>query len=80
MVDGAETVKYLNNLKLTNSTAFIRFLAYKHSTDFDRVNDWIKLIKFWQSKGLKEIYFMLHFSDGEEEPEILKYVQDNLVS
>lgn len=80
MVDGAETIKYLNNLKLTNSTAFIRFLAYKHSTDFDRINDWAKLIKFWQAKGMKEIYFMLHFSDGDEEPEILEYTKNKFKS
>ncbi len=76
MVDSAETIKYLNDLKLTNSTAFIRFLSYNHPTDFERINDWINLIKFWQQKGLKEIYFMLHFADGEKEPPIVKYTKE----
>ena len=58
MAESVKTIKYLNNLKLTNSSAFIRFMAYEHPTDIDRINDWIKLIKYWQSKSIKEIYFI----------------------
>lgn len=73
MVDGAETIQYLNKLKLTNKTAFVRFLCYNHPTDFERINDWIELIKFWQDNFPVEIYFMLHFGDREREPEIINY-------
>ncbi len=73
IVDGAETVKYLNRIKLTNSSAFIRFLSYNHPTDFERINDWVNMIKFWQDKGIREVYFILHFGDGISEPPIVKY-------
>jgi len=73
IVDGAETVKYLNSIKLTNSSAFIRFLSYNHPTDFERINDWVNMIKFWQDKGIREAYFILHFVDGVSEPPIVNY-------
>lgn len=73
MVDGAETVQYLNALKLTNRTAFIRFLSYDHQTDFARIDDWVKVIKFWQDKGLNEIYFILHCADKPYEPAVIAY-------
>ncbi len=78
IVDSVETVKYLNHIKLTNDTAFIRFLSYGHRTDYARIDDWIKIIRLWQKKGIKEIYFILHTPDSESEPLILKYTREKL--
>lgn len=75
IVDSVDTIKYLNNIKLTNDTAFIRFLAYNHETDFSRINDWIKLIKYWKSRELKDVYFMVHLPESVSEPEILRYIE-----
>ncbi len=75
LVDSVDTVKYLNNMKLTNDTAFIRFLTYNHETDFNRINDWVRLIKYWKDKGLKDAYFMVHLPEADSEPEILKYIE-----
>ncbi len=76
IVDGAETIQYLNNIKLANSTAFVRFLSYDHPTDIARINDWVKMIKLWQDKGLKEIYFILHFGKRPYVPPIIKYTKE----
>jgi uncharacterized protein YecE (DUF72 family) len=76
IVDSLETRKYINKLKLTNHTAFIRFIAYGHETDFPRIDDWLKLIKEWQTKGLPEIYFFLHFPNDASNTEIVQYAMD----
>jgi hypothetical protein len=48
-------------------------MAYDHPTDFDRINDWIKLIKYWQSKSIKEIYFILHLPESVKVPGIVNH-------
>ncbi len=73
LTDGVETRKYLNSLRLTNNSAFIRFLSYNHPTDLKRIDDWIKLIERWREKGLREVYFFLHFPDEFQKPDIVVY-------
>lgn len=79
IVDGAETVQYMNSIKLTNPTAFIRFLSYDHPTDRARIDDWVNMIKVWQDKGVKDIYFILHFSDKPNVPAIIEYAMERLL-
>jgi uncharacterized protein YecE (DUF72 family) len=74
IVDSVETRQFLNRLKMTNSTGFIRFIAYGHPTDYERIDDWIIQIKNWKSKGMNECYFFLHFPSEEGgETEIVEY-------
>jgi uncharacterized protein YecE (DUF72 family) len=73
ITDNLQTRKYINKLKLTNHTAFVRFIAYGHETDYPRLDDWMKLIEEWNSKGLPEIYFFLHFPSENTDLEFLHY-------
>jgi len=74
IVDSVETRQYLNRIKMTNSTGFIRFISYGHPTDYERIDDWVLQIKKWQLRGLDECYFFLHFPSEEgDETEIVEY-------
>jgi len=78
--DDAETIPYLNNIKITNSSAFIRFEVTCLHIDYERINDWINMIKLWQDKGIKEVYFMIHFPDKAESINIINFTRDNFVN
>jgi uncharacterized protein YecE (DUF72 family) len=77
IVDSAETRPYLNKLKLTNDSAFVRFIGYNHPTDLERINEWIVLIGEWKEKGIRDVYFILHFPQKDNSPEIVLYSIDN---
>ncbi|MEO8512774.1 MAG: DUF72 domain-containing protein [Ignavibacteria bacterium] len=76
IVDKFETIKYLNKLKLTNHSAFIRFDTYGYEIDKKRIDVWINMISKWREKGLPEIYFFLHFTEDNSNLEILHYALD----
>jgi uncharacterized protein YecE (DUF72 family) len=74
IVDSTESRPYLNKTKLTASTAFVRFIAYGHPTDYERMSDWVNLISNWKQKGLAELYFFLHFPEEESSADFVKWV------
>ncbi|MCP3658783.1 MAG: DUF72 domain-containing protein [Bacteroidetes bacterium] len=46
---------------LTSNTIFVRFLGNDlHQTDFIRIKNWNYRIKRWSSKGINNIYFIVH--------------------
>jgi uncharacterized protein YecE (DUF72 family) len=62
------------HMRLTNPTAFIRFVGNSlHKTDFTRVDDWVKRIKKWMDAGLETIYFMMHMHDEKDSPELVTF-------
>jgi len=63
------------HMRLTTPVAFIRFVANNlHPTDYTRIEIWADRISTWISKGLKEIYFIVHSPDESNVPELCKYV------
>src|SRR5688572_2119451 len=55
--------------------AFIRFVGNSlHPSDFIRCDDWIKRMKYWLAKGLKELYFFMHMHDEATSPELTHYL------
>lgn len=49
------------HMRLTNSTAFIRFQANDlHPSDFPRMDAWSALLHEWNRQGLETLYFFLH--------------------
>lgn len=47
--------------RLTHSKTLIRFVGNRlHSSDYQRIDDWVQRIKNWKEAGLKEIYFIVH--------------------
>lgn len=62
------------HMRLTNRTAFIRFVANNlHATDFMRLDDWIRRLTDWIEMGLETLYFFIHTPDKGLCPELADY-------
>lgn len=67
------------HMHLPTNKAFIRFVGNSlHPTDTKRIDEWVKRIKFWLSKGIREIYFFMHMHDEAKSPELTIYMVDRL--
>ena len=63
----------LLHMRLTTPTAFIRYVGANHSSDYSRLEDWIKVIKEWKSAGLRKLYFFVHQNIEKESPLLAAY-------
>jgi len=63
----------LMHMRLTNSTAFVRYVGANHSSDYGRLDDWIERLKLWKEQGVKEIDFFIHQNIEEESPLLSAY-------
>ncbi len=63
----------LLHMRLTNSTAFIRYNGANHKTDYTRLDDWLKRIEEWYKLGLKNLYFFVHQNIEEASPLLSAY-------
>lgn len=63
----------LLHMRLTTPTAFIRYVGANHSSDYSRLEDWIQVIKEWQSAGLQKLYFFVHQNIEKESPLLAAY-------
>ena len=71
-VAGRRDVLHLN---ITCQTAMIRFVGNAlHPSDYTRINQWIKQLKNWFEKGLKEVFFFTHEPENLQAPEMAKYL------
>jgi uncharacterized protein YecE (DUF72 family) len=62
------------HLRLTNTTAFIRFTANDlHPTDFPRIDEWTKKIKQWKEDGVETVYFFVHSPTHAQMPRLVNY-------
>ena len=67
------------HMNLTVPKTFIRFVGNSlHPTDYTRVDDWIKRMKYWLSQGLEELYFFMHMHDEAYSPELTVYLIDKM--
>lgn len=67
------------HMRLTTPEAFIRFVGNSlHDSDYTRIDDWVKRIKQWNEKGIKETYFFMHMHDERYSPELCKYLIEQL--
>lgn len=48
------------HMRLTSPVAFIRYVGANHSSDAERLNDWVARIKKWKNEGLQKLYFFVH--------------------
>lgn len=76
--DSIETRPYLNSVRLTSQTAFIRFIAYGHETDYGRLEDWFGQLRKWSDKGLPEAYIYLHFPADSQDTDLVRYFLDKV--
>ncbi len=63
----------LLHMRLTNNEAFIRFVGANHSSDYNRMDDWITRLKLWKDTGLKHIHFFVHQNLEVDSPLLSTY-------
>lgn len=63
----------LLHMRLTNATAFVRYVGANHPSDYDRLDDWIARLKDWKAQGIKEIDFFIHQNIEKESPLLSAY-------
>ena len=68
----------LMHMRLTNNEAFIRYVGANHSSDYPRLDDWVKKLKSWAELGLRNIHFFVHQNLELESPLLSAYLIDSL--
>ncbi|WP_037321721.1 DUF72 domain-containing protein [Salegentibacter sp. Hel_I_6] len=63
----------LIHMRLSNSTAFIRYNGANHETDYTRLDDWIDKLEEWKKEGLENVYFFIHQNIEEASPLLSAY-------
>jgi uncharacterized protein YecE (DUF72 family) len=63
----------LLHMRLTNPTAFVRFVSANHESDYRRLDDWVLRLKEWQEQGIKDIDFFIHQNIEKESPLLSAY-------
>lgn len=63
----------LLHMRLTNATAFIRYVGANHESDFTRLDEWLDRLKDWHKTGLKNVYFFVHQNVEKKSPLLSAY-------
>src|SRR5690606_1702964 len=56
------------HMRLTTPIAFIRYVGANHPSDYDRLIQWVDVIKTWRDAGLQKLYFFIHQNIELESP------------
>ncbi|MEQ8711803.1 MAG: DUF72 domain-containing protein [Cyclobacteriaceae bacterium] len=70
----------LLHMRLTSPVAFVRYVGANHSSDYDRLIDWVARIKSWKEQGLEKLYFFVHQNLEQESPLLSAHFIDLLNS
>ena len=68
----------LMHMRLTNSTAFIRYVGANHESDYSRLDDWVTRLKTWKEQGVNEVNFFVHQNIEKESPILSAYFIEKL--
>lgn len=63
----------LLHMRLTTAKSFIRFVATNHPIDYERLEEWISVIKSWRLAGLQQLNFFIHQDIQIDTPLLLTY-------
>lgn len=63
----------LLHMRLTNSSAFVRFVGTNLEIDYLRLDEWVERLKHWKQQGIKEINFFVHQDIEKESPLLAAY-------
>jgi uncharacterized protein YecE (DUF72 family) len=67
------------HMELTVPKTFIRYVGNSlHETDYTRIDEWVKRMKYWLDNGMEELYFFVHMHDEAFSPELTVYLVDAL--
>ncbi|PRX47375.1 DUF72 domain-containing protein [Salegentibacter salegens] len=67
----------LIHMRLSNTTAFIRYNGANHSSDYTRLDDWLDRLEEWHKEGLENVYFFIHQNVEEASPLLSAYFIKN---
>jgi uncharacterized protein YecE (DUF72 family) len=63
----------LMHMRMTNTTAFVRYVGANHPSDYTRLDDWVERLCQWKAQGVKEIDFFIHQNIEKESPLLSAY-------
>ena len=66
------------HMRLTSTTAFIRYVGANHPSDYYRLDDWIDRLGTWIEQGVENIYFFVHQNLEKESPLLSAYLIEKL--
>lgn len=67
------------HMHLTLPKTFIRYVGNSlHSSDYTRIDGWVKRMKYWLDNGMEELYFFMHMHDEATSPELTVYLVDKM--
>jgi uncharacterized protein YecE (DUF72 family) len=67
------------HMYLTVPKTFIRYVGNSlHTSDYIRIDAWVKRIKYWLGNGLQELYFFMHMHNEATSPELTVDLVDKL--
>ncbi|MEM9799693.1 MAG: DUF72 domain-containing protein [Planctomycetota bacterium] len=67
------------HMRLTTSTAFVRFVANAlHPSDYARLDDWAERLAAWADAGLERAYFFLHQRDEAQTVDLADHLEARL--
>lgn len=58
----------LLHMRMTTPRPFVRYVGSNHSSDYDRIEDWVNRIESWAAQGMTELYFFVHQNLEQESP------------
>lgn len=58
----------LLHMRLTNNEAFVRYVGANHSSDINRLDEWVIRLQQWRHEGLEKIHFFVHQNKEEQSP------------
>ena len=61
------------HMRLTTSTAFIRYVGANSDSDYTRLDDWLERLIEWKKFGLKNLYFFVHQNIEKASPLLSAY-------
>ncbi len=68
----------LMHMRLTNNTAFVRYVEANHPSDYTRLDDWVARLKTWKAQGVTHINFFIHQNIEEASPLLAGYFIEKL--
>lgn len=66
------------HMRLTTPTAFIRYVGANHASDYERLDEWVAIVKRWKEAGLNKLYFFIHQNIEVESPLLAAYFIEKL--
>lgn len=66
------------HMRLTTTSAFVRYVGANAESDYQRLEDWVERIKIWKDEGLENLYFFVHQNLEKASPLLSAYFIEKL--